>query len=415
VVDVDEHQRQHAIVALRALGLLGQALVEGAAIGQRGQRVGESLRRQALACMGVGHGDARELGEAGDPLLVASREGARCVAQRDDHAPAPAVGHDRRRDAVLLGERVAADGDAAALGPRAVAKLRAQPPGRVGAALSDRQHARAGAPPCAQRSVLVVAGEAQHVAAVGAQQRSELLGDDREEDLGIGLGRDRRGDALQRRLLAGQRARLRGAAAQSKGVAALLDRQPREMDRTLDDDLVARLGRSRGTVVERERPQHGTGAGKDRRRPAGAQAVGCGDLGMCRGQGVAGDVQHDHGLAAIRGAGADAAALGDLDAVERAREAAWQARRRDVAQHAGAARAFEQQDRGEHPGRVRLCHRQQLGQRVSQGRARRDQLEHVGLAVAPALLAVGHRAGGEQLELGRREVRELLQQRGVVL
>ena len=70
VVDVDEHQRQRAAVAQRALGLLGEALVERAAVGEPGQRVGQRLRREALAGVGVGDGDARELGEARDALLV---------------------------------------------------------------------------------------------------------------------------------------------------------------------------------------------------------------------------------------------------------------------------------------------------------------------------------------------------------
>ena len=281
--------------------------------------------------------------------------------------------------------------------------------------LADAEHARAGAPPGADDAVLLLALEAQHVAALGAQQQRHLLRDAREEDRRVRLGGDARRHPLQRHLLARERARLLRAAPQRERVAGLLDREPREVDRAVDDELVAGLRQALGAVVQGERPEHLAAARQDRRRPAGAQAVLGRELDERRRQRIGGDVEHDDRLAAVGGGAADALAFADRQAVDGAGERARQARAGGVAQDAApAAPAVDQQNRGEHAGRVRLGDVQELRQRLLQRRARRDQLEHRLLAVAPAPLALGHRARDAQFELRRRRDRELLDEVGVM-
>ena len=175
------------------------------------------------------------------------------------------------------------------------------------------------------------------------------------------------------------------------------------------------LGHALRAVVQREGPEHLAAARDDRRRPAGAQPVGCRKLDPGGRQRIAGHVEHDDRLAPVRRGAADALAFADLQAIHRLVERARQARRGGGAQHAArAANRLVQQDRGEHARRVRLGDVQQLRQRLRQRRACGDQLEHGLLAVAPALLALGHRARRAQLELGRGGDRELLDELGVV-
>ena len=72
-VDVDEGDGQRAVVALGARDLLGQALAEGAVVGQAGERVGRRLGVEPGAVLGVGHGGGDEVGVVLQALLGARR------------------------------------------------------------------------------------------------------------------------------------------------------------------------------------------------------------------------------------------------------------------------------------------------------------------------------------------------------
>ena len=86
-VEVDEHERQRALVALRAANLGAELLVEGAVVGQVRQRVARAERGEAGACVGVGDRTLRDLGERGERLRVG--------ALADEHAPGLVADADR--------------------------------------------------------------------------------------------------------------------------------------------------------------------------------------------------------------------------------------------------------------------------------------------------------------------------------
>ena len=81
-VDVDEGDGQRAVVALGARDLLGQALAEGAVVGQAGERVGRRLGVEPRAILGVGHGGGDEVGVVVQALLGAGRELVRLGGHR---------------------------------------------------------------------------------------------------------------------------------------------------------------------------------------------------------------------------------------------------------------------------------------------------------------------------------------------
>ena len=264
-----------------------------------------------------------------------------------------------------------------------------------------RQQPRRVASPAADVAIAVLVLEAQDVAGLGLQQAADLLADERKEDLRVRLARDLGGDALQRRLLACQRLRPAGVAAQGLRAVDLLDRQAGEMHRAGDDEAVALVGRARRVVVDRERAEHGSAAREDRCRPAGPQTVARGEVDVPGAQLAGGDVVHDERLAAEGRSAADAAALGDGDAVERPRELPRHPVTCDDAQPVvAAANPLEAGDRRQHPGGVHLGGVEQNGQRAAQRRTRRDELEHHLLAVTPALLSFGLGPRGLNVELG---------------
>ena len=187
------------VVAPGARDLAGQALVEGAVVGQAGQRVGEGLRVEPVALLGVdqrrGHerGEAREaVGRVGRQRRALRRgggddapEGVVDAHGRDGERVEAELAHDRR-DARVAGvqvrRRLAAVGDrdaAAGLEQRR--------------ALALRPHPEHGAP-----AVLLVAHDD---AALGLEQHRGLLGDELEDVVGVVARRDRRRDVQERPVL----------------------------------------------------------------------------------------------------------------------------------------------------------------------------------------------------------------------
>ena len=121
-VDVDEGDGQRAVVALGARDLLGQALAEGAVVGQAGERVGGRLGVQPRAILGVGHRGGDEVGVILQALLGPGRELVRVVGHHDERAPHRGAGAHRGGQAhavVLAVHPVARDGLAGSAGGRA--------------------------------------------------------------------------------------------------------------------------------------------------------------------------------------------------------------------------------------------------------------------------------------------------------
>ena len=99
VVDVDEGDGQRTVVALGASDLLGQALAEGAVVGQAGEPVDGRLGVEARAILGVGDGRGDEVGVVGQALLGAGCEPARLRRPDDQGAPERGGGVHGRRQA----------------------------------------------------------------------------------------------------------------------------------------------------------------------------------------------------------------------------------------------------------------------------------------------------------------------------
>ena len=74
VVDVEQRERERPLVAQRAGELLAQALVEGAVVGQARERIGGRLLDEDRVGLGVGHGQADELGEVVEHALGVGRQ-----------------------------------------------------------------------------------------------------------------------------------------------------------------------------------------------------------------------------------------------------------------------------------------------------------------------------------------------------
>jgi len=307
LVDVDEHDREGARVAVRALGLLLQTLVERAAVGELRERVGLSEHRQSRVRLGVGDRNARELREAVDAPLILARELAPPATQGEHDAPRLAVDDHGRRDSVQHAEHVGAGAGAGVEAARrigAAAQPRERVVGLVAQDRAGRDRRRRSARPGADVAVSKLVLETQHVAGVGLQQARNLLGDEREDLIG-GSGRgDARRDPLQCGLLARERLRALGIVAQGAGAVVLLDRELGEMDRTIDDALVAGSRPAGIRVVQRERPEHGAGGRSNRRRPAAMYPVRGAQIGERGRERVARDVVDDHHLVAKRAGGA---------------------------------------------------------------------------------------------------------------
>ena len=123
VVDVEQRERERPLVAQRARELLAQALVEGAVVGQAGERIGGRLLDEDRVGLGVGHRQADELGEVVEHALGVGRQRLGRHGGHGDHAPqAPAHRHGRRQRAAVahargaLARRVAIDAHGAPLG-----------------------------------------------------------------------------------------------------------------------------------------------------------------------------------------------------------------------------------------------------------------------------------------------------------
>ena len=90
MVEVEQHEREGLAVAAGAGDLLHQALLEGAVVGQAGQRVGGGEGPQAALDLGVGDREPDEVGEALEAPLVRLGEGAATdEPHREDAAPQP--------------------------------------------------------------------------------------------------------------------------------------------------------------------------------------------------------------------------------------------------------------------------------------------------------------------------------------
>ena len=108
-------------------------------------------------------------------------------------------------------------------------------------------------------------------------------------------------------------------------------------------------------VIHGKGAQDLSAAGKDRRRPAGAQAVRQRQVGIGRPQGIAGDVRGEDGLAPVGGRAARAHGGTDSYAVDRLDIRLRQARRRPVSQM--NAVGVEKQNRGQHLALGQLLNR----------------------------------------------------------
>ena len=95
------------------------------------------------------------------------------------------------------------------------------------------------------------------------------------------------------------------------------DGDPREVGGGRDEILLGTCRDTRLAVVHRERPQDPAGGGKNRRRPAGAQAVGVGEGAVVLPQWIDLHVAHDDGLAGEGGRPARSRARPDLQPVHR--------------------------------------------------------------------------------------------------
>ena len=127
VVDVEQRERERPLVAQRARELLAQALVEGAVVGQARQRIGGGLLDEDRVGLGVGHGQADQLGEVVEHALGVGRQRVGRHGRHRDRAPQPsahvhgrgqraAVAHARR----ALARGVAVDAHGAPLEVEAV-------------------------------------------------------------------------------------------------------------------------------------------------------------------------------------------------------------------------------------------------------------------------------------------------------
>ena len=201
-VDVDEGDGQRAVVALGARDLLGQALAEGAVVGQAGEHVRRRLGVHPGAMLGVGHGGGDEVGVVLQALLGSGGELVRIAGHDDERAPhRGAVAHrgGETHAAVLAVHAVARDGLAAAQAVEQAARAHV--------------HCRAGVlgavlvlAPAAEDGDAVGVLEADDGGTVGAQQVPGVERDEREDACGRRTGGDRGRHAPQRGLLLGHAA-----------------------------------------------------------------------------------------------------------------------------------------------------------------------------------------------------------------
>ena len=108
VVEVEDGQREIAAVAPRAADLLGEALLEDAAVHQAGERVGGGAPRQLGARLGVADRERDEVGEAREALGGRGRQGRGGVGGDHDGAPEATPHAHRSGDAAAEGVAVRA-------------------------------------------------------------------------------------------------------------------------------------------------------------------------------------------------------------------------------------------------------------------------------------------------------------------
>ncbi len=196
-VEIYQRQAEVAAVAAGALGLAAQPFLEGALVGEPGQRVGRRLRRQGAARLGVGERRGDQLGEVADAVLDARPE--RHVGQHGDEAPDMLADADRRADAMAEGAVAGV-----AVGPRRqpAAQRGGDAAGLQREQTVERQRLDAVAAPAADHARMALVLVADDRAGVGAEGARDLGRDERVHDLRVGALGDRRGDVAQRSALA---------------------------------------------------------------------------------------------------------------------------------------------------------------------------------------------------------------------
>ena len=207
-VEVHDRDGERRALAIRARDLAGQPLLERAAVGEARQRVGRRAPLERRAARRARDGQADAVREAVQDALGVGVQHPGAERGDADRAPRPAREDDRRRggDEVALvrpqrmplGELRVARLDARRLARRQ--HLAGRRAGEVDAAADgQRRAARDG-----DQTALVLREAPHDAGRVDAQQGVRLARDEVEDDVGRCVGRDRRADARDDRVLGRQ-------------------------------------------------------------------------------------------------------------------------------------------------------------------------------------------------------------------